>query len=252
MADIVKLSEAEAEAKPAFCPELQTTQDILRVLRVCQDQGEFGIIVGAAGTGKSETSKYYVSLAHDAHLITNVYSKSGLVPFLENIAQSIRVYTPNTGAASLFDAIVHELRHKFRKTLLILDEAHHLSDMSLEEARSIRDATGIGMVIAGNPSLLDRWSNKPASRRAYWAQFLSRVGPMLTIPAPLPQDVDRLCDHLGNVTAAARKLIKKHVMGPGALRDVSKLVEIGAALAKGGPIKPAHIEDAILVRGDRP
>lgn len=249
MVDVVSLPNPEPPPKTAFTSELPTTAKILATLSYCQEHGELGVIVGAAGIGKTQAVSHHVSAEKHAFVATMAPSRSELVPAMGHIADALGAWRPNSGAAAIREAIVARLSETMKPQLLIIDEAQFLSDNAIEEVRSLFDATGIGIVLAGNPELVTRWADKRAGRRGMWAQLRSRIGPMLHIPAPLPEDVDTLCDHLGNVTAAARKLLKKRVLGPGGLRDVRHLVEMGGKLAKGGPIKPCHIEDAMQFRG---
>ncbi|EIR0837406.1 AAA family ATPase, partial [Salmonella enterica] len=69
-------------------------------------------------------------------------------------------------------ALSRAIRRKLTGTkgLVIVDEADHLAIDGLEQLRAIQDATGVGMVLIGNPQGLSR-----ASRHNDLVRLFSRI-----------------------------------------------------------------------------
>jgi DNA transposition AAA+ family ATPase len=125
----------------------------------------------------------------------------------------------------------------------LVDEAHHLADVSVEEVRAIFDATSIGVVFIGSRQIRERWSGRR------WSQLTSRVFQRIDIETPLPDDIDAICKATGIEGKRPRVLLHNAARMPGGLRVVRKILGVAAGLAgANAPITAAHIEAAFRDR----
>lgn len=257
MVEVVTLQTKPAEEKPSFC-QTPTARAIMDALAACQRFSEMGCIVGEPGVGKTAAINAYAKASVGAYVVTMSPATATLQPCLVRIARSIEAIITGTGAAEVREAILQCLDRKaaFVETsrpgggcLLILDEAQHLSDVAIEEVRSIYDEMMIGVVFVGNRGLSDRWAAKSRAKSSIWGQLTSRLMMNMDIPALSPDDIAALCDHQGIVGKRSRDLLLRAAREPGGLRVVIKLIEVARRLAEGAAVEPRHLEQALTIRG---
>ena len=225
--------------------ETPTARDLTNVFRICQADGELGLVTGEPGIGKTSAARRYVAGRAGAYLITMSPASSALVPSLARLGQVVGAYPSGTGGCAWSDAIRKALSYEPDPQLLLIDEAQHLSDASVEEIRAIYDAMSIGVVFIGNRDLRDRWSGKR------WAQLGSRFLHRIDLEAPLPGDIDAIGAAMGVEGKRPRDLLGRVASGPGGLRIMRKHLDVAAKLAGAGqPIKTEHVEAAARARGE--
>lgn len=216
-----------------------TMTDLSNVFHLCQAEGELGIVTGEPGAGKTTAARRYATDSKGAYLVTMSPAASALVPCLARIGEAIGAYPGSSGACAWSDAIRAALAYPISPHLLLIDEAHHLADVSVEEIRAIFDATKIGVVFIGSREIRERWSGKR------WAQLTSRVFQRIDLEGPMPGDVDAICMAAGIEGKRPRDLMRRAANMPGGLRVVRKILGVAIKLAgPDQPLKAEHVEAA--------
>lgn len=225
-----------------YC-DTPTAIDIRNVFHICHVEGELGIVTGEPGVGKTSAAQRYVGTAHCAYLITMSPATSALVPCLTRVGERIGAYPSSVSACAWSDTIRAHLAYEDDLPVLLIDEAQHLADASVEELRAIFDATGIGIVFIGSRELRERWSGKR------WAQLTSRVFQRIDLEGPVPADIEAICAQAGVEGKRPRELLRRAAAMPGGLRVVQKVLSVAAKLAgPEQPLKSDHIEAAFRDR----
>jgi hypothetical protein len=220
-----------------------TMTDLTNLFHLCQAEGELGIVTGDPGAGKTTAAWRYAADNSGAHLVTMSPAASALVPSLARIGEALGAYPSSSGACAWSNAIHAALSYQFNPHLLLIDEAHHLADVSVEEIRAIFDATSVGVVFIGSREIREAWSGKR------WAQLSSRVFQRIDLDGPMPGDIDAICAAAGIEGKRARDLMRRAARMPGGLRVVRKILGVAAKLSgPGNPLKPEHIEAAFRDR----
>ncbi|SLN47984.1 hypothetical protein PSA7680_02473 [Pseudoruegeria aquimaris] len=217
-----------------------SAEKVVNALSYAQMAGDIVCIYGNPGVGKTKSFRHYRDTNPSVWIATMSPDSAGLVPALEEVAEAIGLRDAGGGARRIARAI----RRKIEGTrgLLIIDEAQHLSTAALEELRiAIHDATGIGLVFAGNPEVYSRLTGGNRSMR--FAQIFSRIGMRLFIPRPTVGDVKSLAAAWGVKGSPEIELLKEVAAEPGALRGASKVLAL-AAMASGGDITLAALRQA--------
>lgn len=183
--------------------------------------GKISVMVGESGLGKTETIKRYCAINPPAfHIqLTRAHRTPG--PLLSALTRATGRPIKGRSAAMfhMFDDLVARL--KDLRAVVVVDEAQHANDDSLDLLRQIHDATGCGLVLAGNPTVLGRVQS--GVRQPEFAQIHSRVSWPQVYSQPYPEDVEILCDAWGVPKGALeRAFLQKVAAQPGALRSVTQ------------------------------
>ncbi|WP_176473424.1 AAA family ATPase [Sphingopyxis sp. GW247-27LB] len=217
-----------------------TANDIITILTYAQ-RGRMTVIATGAGMGKTKTIEHYQASISNVWKATMRPSSAGIMNMqlsvLAALGKSDAVGTP----AKLSTMIMEKVDRS--GGLLVLDEAQHLSEKSLEEIRSWHDETGVGIALSGNISVLSRLEG--GTRKANFAQLFSRVGMRIVRAQPLQGDADALCDawNIGDdgILQAIREISQK----PGALRGATMTLELAHMIAasEGQAVNAGHVRD---------
>lgn len=171
-----------------------TGQEIRNALTFAQLEPSISIVYGAAGVGKTTAIRRYQSEGRNVWSVTGSPTKRALEPALLAVAAALGLRGLNGGADQLSRDIAGRMYGS--RGLLIFDEAQHLFEPALEELRSIHDACGVGVCLAGNEQVYSNLTGG-GHRGAAFAQLFSRVGLRLHLPAPTREDVDAVIDAWG-------------------------------------------------------
>ena len=229
--------------KPGDFCATPTASELSRLFQICQLGSELGIVTGEPGVGKTTAARHYVETTRQAYLVTMSPATSAVVPCLTRVGQGIGACPSQSGAYAWSDAIRRWLNVEAEPKLLLIDEAHHLCDDSVEELRAIYDATDLGLVFIGSREIRERWSGRR------WAQLTSRVFQRLDIEGPEAGDIDAICDAVGITGKRPRERMRSASRGPGGLRVVAKMLGAAATIAgSGNPIAGEHVEAAFRAR----
>lgn len=203
-----------------------TSERIVAVLQYAQAAPDISVLVGGAGIGKTTTLTQYHQQTPNTWLATMTPATSGVTPMMREIC--IEMGLPEKNVAELPRLI--ERKARGTGGLIIVDEAQHLSRPALEQLRSIHDRAGIGIVLAGNPSVLGRLEG---DRKAEFAQLFSRIGMKLVLPKARMGDVAALLDAWGIGEKDEIKLLQTIAGKPGALRGLTKCLALATMVAAG-------------------
>lgn len=199
-----------------------TAEEIMSSIDYCRALNDIVTITGKPGLGKSETAKeaakrnhrtYYMvatpSISTPERLITELMDAT-YQPVHRSVSQNRQhLHTHLSGAISL----------------LIIDEAQHLSAKALEELRLIHDKTNCGIVLMGNKTVTTRFAG--SGKAALFAQMTSRIGMRLLLPStPKQGDIDMLLDSQSIYDTKSRVYLTKIANMDGALRKMIKVVKL--------------------------
>jgi len=219
--------------------ETPTAARIIAAIQYAQLAQDIAVIVGGAGMGKTSAINRYLQTGNNAWKVTATPATAAQGVLLEEIALALGLRDLQLFPARLQRAIIARLNGS--NGALILDEAQHLSKGAFEAARSIHDATGIGLVFSGNQAIHSRLYGGSGNG---FAQLFSRVGKRVILTKPTKGDVQALAAVFGVDGVKELKLIDDIAAKPGALRMVRKTLQLAAVFAEGKGIGTDHIHAA--------
>lgn len=187
-----------------------------------REHGEFVVIHGGPGVGKTITARRVASQHAGICMVTVDPTTSGLIPALELVAEELGVSEAVGGAKRLSALIRRRIEMSTEPVVLLVDEAQHLSMAAVEALRAIHDRCGCGLVLMGNETSYSRLVGGP--RTAHYAQIRSRIGLKVRVAKPTDDDVRYVAAAWGVVDERALKVLREVAARPGALRTVSKLL----------------------------
>lgn len=170
---------------------------------------------------------------------------ASMTRMLQRVSDALGEPTDATGPAHLHGRICTIIRAR-EPSVLLIDEAQHLSDASLDALRCIHDETGLPMVFAGNESLRERVTVSSASA---FAQFASRIASRVFLNAARAEDVSALASHHGIRDRKAVAWLAKRCAGVAGLRDVSRLMTMARQFVGDGAIQISHLKQADALTG---
>lgn len=144
---------------PAVCLSVGNTLEIEQKTKIAHVQGNIVLIYGPAGCGKSTALKHYAATNNGVIYV----EADATVNTVRSILKLILRAMGEDGRGSTADMMQHILsKLEGTSRLLILDEAQHLSERSFDTIRAINDKARVGIVYAGNPSILKRMYGRQA------------------------------------------------------------------------------------------
>ncbi len=218
---------------------LLVTDEIELMLAHAQARADCVLIYGLAGAGKSYAARRYAAAHSQVALATMSPAITTALGTLHRVAAAVGVAAGQArSAAALEDVLVERLMD--RSALLVVDEAHHLSQALLDELRCLHDRAGCGLALLGNEPLYQRLASGERS-----AQLVSRIGLRKHLGLPCAADVDLLARDLlrREPGAEERKLLRSAARRAGGLRALNKLVFSAYAFALGADRKRPAAED---------
>lgn len=199
---------------------------VIGALRYAQIAGDMAVIYGGAGLGKSEAIKRYAQIAPNVWHATMTRASANVVTSLEVITDTLGLAVIG-GANRLFGAICKRVQGT--NGLLVIDEAQHLTEASLDQIRAIHDATGIGIALVGNEQVFARMAG--GNRAAYLDRLYSRIGKRVRLIRSTADDVNALLDGWRVRDAKTRTLLIEVAGKPGALRGMTKVLRLASMYA---------------------
>lgn len=213
--------------------ETKSTIEFMSTLQFAHVLPEIAIIAGGAGISKTTACEQYTRSNRNVWLATMDPSSEGTHGMLLELAEVMGV--TEKSPTKLAKAIVR--RVEGTNGLIIIDEAQHLSTKALDQARSIYDrARGtVGMVLVGNETVYQRLEGN--GRKADFAQLFSRVGVRVTQSRPRAEDMCALIKAWDVSDPEEIKLLKAIGRKPGALRGMTKCLQLATLLANGAGVQ---------------
>lgn len=144
-------------------------------------KGDFRVIYGDAGVGKTEACRFYASQIPNVILV-EVRTSFTTLFFMQLLHRMVGL----SGIGSLPE-LNWELEQKLKgsKRLLIVDEAEYLPRRALDLLRNLHDHTGIGVVLVGMPQLMLNLRGKKQDFR----QLYSRISTVYNVKECADEDV---------------------------------------------------------------
>lgn len=233
---------AQVQTKVLRAPRFMatpTSDQVMDVLYHAQHLPDFAVITGPAGIGKSSTLCEYTRTRNNVWKLVAEPIHQRMSAFLEDLSLVMGVQP--VGSADRRSKQICS-RALGSGALFIIDEAQHLPSPVLDQLRSIHDKTGCGLVLAGNDTIFGRLG----TGKAAYAQLHSRIGMRLQLPNSGKGDIAVLADAWGIKNELSRALLTAIGRRPGALRKVSKTMQIAhmLAAAEGREVEPGDIRTA--------
>lgn len=208
------------------------------VVRLCHLDGEMGVVIGAAGLGKTTALREYAEENPDTILIEADHgytARSLLGQLMETFGlEPVRSLHP------MLLAVVERLKGSGR--LILIDEAEHLPYKALELIRRVHDHAEIGVVLAGMPRLFLNIKGK----RTDFAQLYSRVGVLAELKGLTLDDTKKIvAATLPDASPLARTY---HTASGGNARRLTKLLARSARVAH---INKREVDAEVIERAQR-
>ncbi len=205
-------------------------------------RGNFVLIVGTAGLGKTATIDQYENDNPNVFKVTLSPATRSVSPMLVQILHKLGSGR-NAGSNQVLTQTILD-RLSGLNALLVIDDAQHANDLALEQLRFIHDELKCGIALCGNPEVLTRIQG--GSRAAAFAQLYSRVSWQLTQAKPHAEDIALLCNAWGVDHPKEREFLERIASQPGTLRNLTKTLEMATLLAQGdGEDRTlSHIQEA--------
>lgn len=206
----------------------KTARMITQQLRWAHE-GEMAIVVGEPGVGKTAAFDQYCATTPNAFKATMSPATRAVGPMLAELNRAVGCRVKSQAHVSaLYQTLVDRLDGLH--ALLVVDEAQHLSDQSLDQLRSLHDRIGLGVVLAGNRMVLTRVQG--GARLSEFAQLYSRVSWPQTYDRPEREDVMVLCDAWSVGTDKEREFLVKVASLPGGIRSLTQTLKMATLAAR--------------------
>ncbi len=196
-------------------------------------------VYGAPGLGKTLSARRYAGLRPNVWIATATRATRSVTGTLRQVADAMQLRSVPRRAADLESAAVERLRGS--GGLLIVDEAQHLPTASLEELRSLHDASACGLALVGSDPL---WLRLSAGRHPELAQLYSRVGKRVRLGGVTAADVAALLSAWGLQEAGLEFHAGAIAARPGGLRSLVKALSLARSAADSKPVRPLHLRAA--------
>ncbi len=232
----------EMPEPPAFF-ETPTARQIKTMLTIAQ-RGRMVVIAGGPGTSKTKTSRHYQESVSNVWVATMKPSCGGIMPMQYKVMEALGADEEKRKGTPI--AMTSRIEALLRGTggLLIVDEAQHLGEKSLEEIRGWHDETGIGIALVGNEDVLTRLTL--GSRKDAFARLASRIAQRMIFRGPRDGDALALASAWQIEAEDQRAFVVATARQPGGLRTCTMMLETAFMLASsdGSPLTLGHMQDA--------
>ncbi|EBK0106046.1 transcriptional regulator [Salmonella enterica] len=218
----------------------ETVKEMHELFQSARVMGCINVVVGAPGVGKTAAARDYCS-RNNTWMITLAPAHSSVTECLQELSCALGLGEIKGGKGPLSRAIRRALTGK--KGLVIVDEADHLSIDGFEQLRAIQDATGVGMVLIGNPegmSVIAQHRNDNLTR------LVSRMARTRKVNGVLEADVEAIADAWGIAGKDERDEMQSIARKPGALRILTNVLSQARVMStgEGSPLRKKHIKAA--------
>lgn len=167
----IRMDTARRRVKqiPDICLTVRNTQSILQKCEIAHMNNEVVLIYGPAGCGKTTALQYY-----EEHHNGVVYVEADATTNSPRCVLQMLCEKTGESPVGTTNSLMRRIIEKLRGTnqLVIIDEAQHLAERAFDTVRALNDKAHVGLVYAGNPSILQRMYCK---RQDDFDQVYSRV-----------------------------------------------------------------------------
>ena len=221
-----------------------TSQQVIDALLYAQTMPEISVITLASGMGKTHATGHYIGGHPHAYSMTMRPMTNTVIRMMHQLAETLDLQRADVARTRIEKAIGERLKRNGKNTLLIVDEAQHLQDEAVNQLRYFHDVYGVGIALVGNDELYGRFGSTSSNRPAY-AQLKSRFGYKLRINAPQAGDIELMLDAWELTEPACRRYMMAVGRRPGALRNVTKTLQLAGMFAAGQG-RPVTLDDLKL------
>lgn len=215
-------ARGEIPSTPGYY-ETETSVRITTLLSVAKE----GLITAGAfeaGLGKSMTARHYRDIYPQVYLATMRKSTAGVNTMQQQVLKSMGVRNA-TGTPQKLSDLICEKAASAHLPLLIIDEAQHLSESALEEARSWNDEVDLGIAILGNAGFVQKMLRFP--------QLYSRLEMKTQQVRPFRADAEAMCQAWEVFDKQQVQFLHEACQRGGGLRRGTKILRLGTRLARG-------------------
>ncbi|NCQ12078.1 MAG: AAA family ATPase [Bacteroidetes bacterium] len=176
-----KYEEEQNDQAPTSILQTAAFDYITNNIKEAHLRGDFRVVYGEAGVGKTEACRFYASQIPNVILV-EVRTSFTTLFFMQLLHKMVGL----SGIGSLPE-LNWELEQKLKgsKRLLIVDEAEYLPRRALDLLRNLHDHTGIGVVLVGMPQLMLNLRGK----RQDFRQLYSRISTVYNVKECADEDV---------------------------------------------------------------
>jgi DNA transposition AAA+ family ATPase len=226
---------------PGFL-KLKTTIDIISTLRWAQMAPDLVAITLAAGNGKTFACRHYAAVTPHVFMATISPNNKTVHGMLVELCAALNIDEHNP--AKFTRAIGRRLERLGSGTLLIIDEAQHLIDESVNQLRYFLDVNSCGIALVGNEEVYDRFTKKTDGPS--YAQLKSRIGRRLKLDKPKIEDIQAYIAAWGIADPECVKYLVGVAAKGGALRQIEKTLKqaIMYSIGDGVDVTIQHIRAA--------
>lgn len=226
--------------KPPCFQNTPSAKEFMEHLHYAQSLPELVVIAAASGIGKTTAAEQYRKQNPNVWLATMSPATSTVNGMLKHVCRKLGIAERRYG--ELVDAIGRRVANT--GGLIIIDEAQHLAPLALDQLRYFFDEYGVGLAFIGNEEVYARLEGDGTT--AKFAQIYSRVGGRTAKTKPTANDISMLLDAWGVKDAGEIKLLKAIALKPGALRRMTKCLQLASMLAAGAqePRAEKHLRAA--------
>jgi Cdc6-like AAA superfamily ATPase len=198
---------------------------LLETLDTIKKQQSVVTVLAVAGSGKSETSKYYQNKNTDT-IRVECASYWDEKRFLQEILMQMGVRNPHNRIPQMMEEIIKSVQNYDTPPLLIFDEVDKLGDRLLYFLITFYNELKwkCSIVLLSTYYFKKRLDDGFRNRRKGYEELLSRFGTFIEFEQTSAKDVQLLCEAQGIVDKIVIKNINKKCKGD--LRIASELIRI--------------------------
>lgn len=204
-----------------------SSEEFIQTLRFAQMMPEISVIAGAPGLGKTTSIREYQRSNPNVWVLTLDPSSGGVHGMMVELCETLGIQerVPNR--------LARAIGRKVEGTggLIVIDEAQHAKTSALDQMRSFYDRYGVGIALVGNETVYDRLEGE--GKKKSFAQLFSRIGVRITRSKPQAGDICAILAGWGITDAEETRFLKGIGARPGALRSVTKTLQLASVLAAG-------------------
>jgi DNA transposition AAA+ family ATPase len=245
MAEVFQLHNP-APDPDKYC-ETQTSRRIIKRIDLGRDVRAMVAIVGAPGVGKTRTLQHYEDTRRGARYCFMTSAFSSVSAALDRILTAVGYSQgmPGEAAATKHVRIVDAIKREYIQVLLI-DEAQELTPAAINAIRAIHDETGVTIVLAGNPKVINQfYESKGGGLKPEFAQIGRRINVRADFKNPTPADVEAIARHWEVHDPKAHGFLKEQAAVGEGLGRMEGLIRKAREFAKNGPVTRQHLEQAL-------
>lgn len=233
--------QIEAPVIPGYFPT-ETSIYLEHMLSWAQ-RGRVVLAAMGAGLGKTRTAQQFTACYPNVFHVEMRRSTGTMNCMLIEVLERMG-HKNEAGRSQRLSRMVMDRVKSLENPLIIIDEAQHLEEESIEEIRAWNDAVGVGIALFGNVGVMQRLEG--GVRGSAYAQMFSRLSLKRVQMVPTVRDAEALCDAWDIHDEAVAAFVGKIARVPGGLRGATMALELGTVLARGEQAELAicHLQDA--------